>query len=202
LQQVVSADVVTRWFRSIRVLNYADKTLILLSENIIYQYWIEKNYLSQLRSSASRILGESVFILFHSQESGVPSCVPDQAKPKSQAEVFLPYLLQREGQQMVSIELIQRRVAETYNLRLPDMKRKRPPVDIVSPRMVAMYLSRRLTRASLDEVGEAFGGLNYRMVMYAEFMIEREMETDEKLRRIVTYLGEKLVATQVCLLPS
>jgi chromosomal replication initiator protein len=113
----------------------------------------------------------------------------------SQVEVLLRDLLQQEGQQTVSIDVIQRRVAETYDLRLADMTSKRRPANIALPRMVAMYLSRRLTTASLNEIGEAFGGRDHGTVLHANRTIDEKMKTDEKLRRIVNYLAEKLVAT-------
>ena len=113
-----------------------------------------------------------------------------------QTEVLLRDLLQQEGQQSVSIDLIQRRVAETYDLRLADMTSKRRPANIALPRMVAMYLSRRLTTSSLNEIGEAFGGRDHGTVLHANRTIEEKMKADEKLRRIVNYLSEKLVATQ------
>jgi chromosomal replication initiator protein len=112
----------------------------------------------------------------------------------AQVEVLLRDLLQQEGQQTVSIDLIQRRVAETYDLRLADMTSKRRPANIALPRMVAMYLSRRLTTASLNEIGDAFGGRDHGTVLHANRTIEAKMKTDENLRRIVGYLAEKLVA--------
>ena len=112
-----------------------------------------------------------------------------------QVEVLLRDLLQQEGQQTVSIDLIQRRVAETYDLRLADMTSKRRPANIALPRMVAMYLSRRLTTASLNEIGDAFGGRDHGTVLHANRTIEEKMKADEKLRRIVNYLAEKLVVT-------
>jgi len=113
----------------------------------------------------------------------------------AQVEVLLRDLLQQEGQQNVSIDLIQRRVVETYDLRLADMTSKRRPANIALPRMVAMYLSRRLTTASLNEIGDAFGGRDHGTVLHANRTIETKMKSDENLRRIVTYLAEKLVAT-------
>jgi chromosomal replication initiator protein len=444
MQQVVSVDAVTRWFRPLRAHNYANKTLTLSSDNSIYQYWIEENYLPQLKATASRVLGESVEIVFHSQDKVIPEMAPD-VRPKAepvrsrkeavrlaphastdsrgclnprctfesfvvgennrfaaaaaravaeapartynplflhgsvglgkthlmqaighliqankkhlkvfyvtseqftndyisaiqhgelakfrksyrqvdvlliddiqflagkdrsqeefyhtfntlcegsrqivltsdsppteianmekrltsrfemgltaelqlpdaetrlailrhkvsampeklsdpvlgfiaervktnirrlegalnrvaafaslhgkaitvpQTEVLLRDLLQQEGQQTVSIDLIQRRVAETYDLRLADMTSKRRPANIAVPRMVAMYLSRRLTTSSLNEIGEAFGGRDHGTVLHANRTIEDKMKVDEKLRRIVTYLAEKLVASQ------
>ncbi|MEI9999628.1 MAG: helix-turn-helix domain-containing protein [Verrucomicrobiota bacterium] len=87
-------------------------------------------------------------------------------------------------------------MAETYDLRLADMTSKRRPANIALPRMVAMYLSRRLTSSSLNEIGEAFGGRDHGTVLHANREIEKRMKTDEKLRRIVNYLAEKLVASQ------
>src|SRR5476651_2386530 len=83
LQQVVSVDAVTRWFRPLRVHNYANKTLTLSSDNSIYQVWIEENYFSQLKATASRVLGESVSILFHSP-GGAGSAVPPNAPRKAE----------------------------------------------------------------------------------------------------------------------
>ena len=83
LQQVVSIDAVTRWFRPLRVYNYANKTLTLSSDNSIYQYWIEENYFSQLKATASRVLGESVSILFHSPDGAAPCVLPD-VRPKAE----------------------------------------------------------------------------------------------------------------------
>src|SRR5271163_4786893 len=94
LQQVVSVDAVTRWFRPLRVHNYANKTLTLSSDNSIYQYWIEENYFSQLKATASRVLGESVSIIFHSQDDAAPAITPDsprKAEPvRAKKEVTRP----------------------------------------------------------------------------------------------------------------
>jgi chromosomal replication initiator protein len=117
-----------------------------------------------------------------------------KAMTVAQVEVLLRDLLQQEGQQTVSIDGIQRRVAETYDLRLADMTSKRRPANIALPRMVAMYLSRRLTTASLNDIGDAFGGRDHGTVLHANRTIEAKMKTDENLRRIVNYLAEKLVA--------
>jgi chromosomal replication initiator protein len=51
-----------------------------------------------------------------------------------------------------------------------------------------------LTSASLNEIGEAFGGRDHGTVLHANRTIEAKMKGDEKLRRIVNYLAEKLVA--------
>jgi chromosomal replication initiator protein len=139
-----------------------------------------KTNVRRLEGALNRV---SAFATLHGRAISVP-----------QVEVLLRDLLQQEGQQNVSIDVIQRRVAETYDLRLADMTSKRRPANIALPRMVAMYLSRRLTTASLNEIGEAFGGRDHGTVLHANRTIEEKMKGDEKLRRIVNYLAEKLVA--------
>jgi chromosomal replication initiator protein len=153
----------------------SDPVLAFIAERV-------KTNIRRLEGALNRV---AAFASLH----GKPISVP-------QTEVLLRDLLQQEGQQTVSIDLIQRRVAETYDLRLADMTSKRRPANIALPRMVAMYLSRRLTTSSLNEIGEAFGGRDHGTVLHANRTIEEKMKGDEKLRRIVTYLGEKLVATQ------
>lgn len=109
-----------------------------------------------------------------------------------QAEVLLKDLLQQEGLQTVNIDSIQRKVAETYDIRLADMTSKRRPANIALPRQVAMYLSRKLTSSSLNEIGDAFGGRDHGTVLHACRTIEEKMKTDEKLRQVTNYLSEKL----------
>ncbi|HEX4139804.1 MAG TPA: chromosomal replication initiator protein DnaA [Candidatus Methylacidiphilales bacterium] len=148
------------------------------------------NFIAErVKTNIRRLEGALNRVAAFAQLHGRPITVP-------QTEVLLRDLLQQEGQQTVSIDLIQRRVAETYDLRLADMTSKRRPANIALPRMVAMYLSRRLTSASLNEIGEAFGGRDHGTVLHANRVIEERMKGDEKLRRIVTYLSEKLVVTQ------
>ena len=67
----------------------------------------------------------------------------------------------------ISIELIQRTVADYYKLKLADMYSKRKPAKIALPRQIAMYLAKELTRKSLPEIGEAFGGKDHTTVLYA-----------------------------------
>lgn len=113
-----------------------------------------------------------------------------------QVETLLKDLLQQEAQQVISIDGIQRKVAETYDIRLADMTSKRRPANIAFPRMVAMYLSRKLTGASLNEIGEAFGGRDHGTVLHAHRSIEEKIQSDEKLRQMVNYLSEKLTNHQ------
>lgn len=142
-----------------------------------------------VKSNVRRLEGALTRVAAFSSLHGRAITVP-------QVEVLLKDLLQHENHQMVSIDTIQRKVAETYDIRLADMTSKRRPAHIALPRMVAMHLSRRLTDASLSEIGESFGGRDHGTVLHANRTIEKKMKTDEKLRQVVGYLVEKLGGEQ------
>lgn len=68
---------------------------------------------------------------------------------------------------LVSIETIQKQVANYYNIRVSDILSKKRTRSLVRPRQMAMYLSKELTDKSLPEIGEAFGGKDHTTVLYA-----------------------------------
>lgn len=109
-----------------------------------------------------------------------------------QTEKLLKDILQKESAEIVSIDLIQRRVAEVFDTRLADMTSKRRPAHIAVPRMVAMFISRKLTGHSLSEIGAAFGGRDHGTVLHAAKTIEQKMQDNERLRQTINYLVEKL----------
>ncbi len=115
-----------------------------------------------------------------------------RALEATELESLLRDLVQQEAPRTVTMEVIQRRVAETYDIRLADMTSKRRPANIALPRMVAMYLSRKLTAASLAEIGDAFGGRDHGTVLHAHRAIEARMEQDARLRQTVEHLAQKL----------
>lgn len=86
-------------------------------------------------------------------------------------------LLKKSGQE-VTIETVQKAVAEFYGIRLPDMKSERRGRAIARPRQVAMYLCKQLTTKSYPEIGRHFGGRDHTTVMYAIKRIEELRETD------------------------
>jgi chromosomal replication initiator protein len=101
-------------------------------------------------------------------------------------------VLQEEVQQQITIERIQRKVTEMYDLRMSDMQNRRRPSYIAFPRQVAMYLSRILTHHPLKEIGEAFGGRDHGTVIHAVKTVENMMEQDEKVRSSIEYLVRQL----------
>src|SRR6267142_2593337 len=72
-----------------------------------------------------------------------------------------------EEEKIITMEQIQRKVAEAYGIKLSDLKAKNRTRAVAFPRQIAMYLSRQLTHASLAEVGRAFGGKDHTTVLHA-----------------------------------
>ena len=82
-------------------------------------------------------------------------------------EGLLREVLHEEGRFSISIEVIQKKVAEHFDIRLADMTSKRRPENIAFPRQIAMFLSRQMTESSLSSIGEAFGGRDHGTVLDA-----------------------------------
>jgi chromosomal replication initiator protein len=108
-------------------------------------------------------------------------------------ETLLREILQEESRQVVTIDIIQKRVAEHYDIRLVDMTSKRRPENIAFPRQVAMYLARQLTESSLSTIGDAFGGRDHGTVLHACRAVKDRMETDGQVRQTVGYLEKQLM---------
>ncbi|MBI3192295.1 MAG: chromosomal replication initiator protein DnaA, partial [Pedosphaera parvula] len=107
-------------------------------------------------------------------------------------ESLLREVLHEEGRTVISIDIIQRKVAEHYDLRLADMSSKRRPENIAFPRQVAMYLARQITESSLSSIGEAFGGRDHGTVLHACRLVKDRMEVDSDVRQAVHYLEKQL----------
>jgi len=108
-------------------------------------------------------------------------------------ERLLHEILHEEGRLAISIESIQKKVAEHYDIRLADMTSKRRPENIAFPRQVAMFLSRQLTGSSLSTIGEAFGGRDHGTVLHACRLVKDRMEVDAGIRQTVMHLEKQLL---------
>ncbi len=107
-------------------------------------------------------------------------------------EKLLHYTFQEEAQNQISIEKIQKKVVEFFQLRLGDMITRRRPSNIAFPRQIAMYLSRNLTNHSLQEIGDSFGGRDHGTVIHACKTVVNMMEQDLTVKRNVDYLTKEL----------
>ena len=107
-------------------------------------------------------------------------------------ENLLRDIFQEQARRAVTIEQIQRKVAEHFDVRLADMTSKRRPANIAFPRQVAMFLSRELTNSSLSDIGDAFGGKDHGTVIHACKLVKRRIEEDEQTRHVIRLLDSQL----------
>ncbi|SRR5579862_137314 len=148
-----------------------DKTLEFLAERI--------------RSNVRRLEGALMRVASYASLSG-------RELNAEAIENLLKDILQEEARRTVTIDQIQRRVAEYYDVRLADMTSKRRPQNIAFPRQIAMYLARELTKSSLCEIGESFGGRDHGTVLYAHRLVKSRMMEDRDVRQIVSLLAGQL----------
>ena len=90
-----------------------------------------------------------------------------------------------EEEKIITIEQVQRTVCDFYRVTLSDLKAKNRTTAVAFPRQVAMYLARHLTRASLADVGRAFGGRDHTTVLHGVDKIHALMQGDAKLRKAI-----------------
>jgi len=100
----------------------------------------------------------------------------------------------RSSDRKVTVEEIQRKVSEHYNIRLSDILGPRRVRNIARPRQVAMYLSKQLTSRSLPEIGRRFGNRDHTTVMHGVKRIEALKATDHQMAEDVELLRRALEA--------
>jgi chromosomal replication initiator protein len=141
---------------------------------------------SNIRSNVRELEGALIRLVAHSSLIG--------------AEITLPYTQQvlknfiDSQARKVTIESIQKAVAEQFGLRLVEIKAKNNSRSIVYPRQIAMYLAKHLTEASLPEIGRQFGGKHHTTVLHSVDKIEEVRKNDKDLNRLLNKLTEQLSA--------
>jgi chromosomal replication initiator protein len=141
---------------------------------------------SNIRSNVRELEGALIRLVAHSSLIG--------------AEITLPYTQQvlkgfiDSQARKVTIESIQKAVAEQFGLRLVEIKAKNNSRSIVYPRQIAMYLAKHLTEASLPEIGRQFGGKHHTTVLHSVEKIEEVRKGDKDLNRLLNKLTEQLSA--------
>lgn len=169
-------DVETR----VAILRKKAQTLHIKLDDSVFQFLAER-----IRTNVRRLEGALMRVASFASLSG-KELTPDAI------EHLLKDILQEEAKRSVTIDQIQRKVAEHYDVRLADMTSKRRPANIAFPRQVAMYLARELTKSSLSEIGEAFGGRDHGTVLHAHRLISEKMLAEEKVRQTIKFLDGQL----------
>lgn len=97
-----------------------------------------------------------------------------------------------EGQKKITIDNIQKKVSEYFDIKLSDMRAKKRSKAVAYPRQIAMYLTRQLTDFSLPEIGDQFGGRDHTTVIHACDKIEAEIESKEGLKDLIDRLIQSI----------
>ncbi|MBV9392321.1 MAG: chromosomal replication initiator protein DnaA [Verrucomicrobia bacterium] len=139
----------------------------------------------RVRSNVRRLEGALMRVASFASLSG-------REVSRETVEQLLRDILQEEARKIVTIDQIQRKVAEHFDVRLADMTSKRRPANIAFPRQVAMYLARRHTKASLNEIGDAFGGRDHGTVLHACKAVSQRMGKEDQLRQLISLLNTQL----------
>lgn len=155
----------------------AQLTLTLPDEVLIYMA-------ERIRSNIRRLEGALIRVASYASLTGKRIGVDT-------LEYLLRDTLDQEQQEAVTVEAVQRVVAEYYDIRLGDMTSKQRPQSIAFPRQVAMYLCRTLTQQSLPAIGNAFGR-NHATVLHACRLVSEKMKTDAAFRQSVGALKQRL----------
>ena len=139
----------------------------------------------KIRSNVRRLEGALVRVATFASLAGESVSV-------QKVEHLLRDFIHEEASRQVTIDGIQRAVAETFDVRLADMISRRRPASIAFPRQIAMYLSRSLTHNSLVEIGENFGGRDHGTVIHACKKVTAELEKQPGLRERIERIEQQL----------
>jgi chromosomal replication initiator protein len=107
-------------------------------------------------------------------------------------EQLLRDILREEAKKTVTIDEIQQKVADHFGLRLAALTGKGRTANVVFPRQVAMYLARHHLKASLQEIGETFGGRHHGTVLHACKAVSLRLKNDKQVRQMLAGLHAQL----------
>ncbi|OIQ75045.1 chromosomal replication initiator protein DnaA [mine drainage metagenome] len=162
------------------LLRKADAELMSLPEEVAF--FVAKN----VRSNVRELEGALRKILAYARFSGQDVTI-------GLAKDALKDLLSLQNRQ-VSVENIQKTVADFYKIKVADMYSKKRPASIARPRQIAMYLAKELTHKSLPEIGELFGGRDHTTVLHAVRKIGLERTKLQELNQQLHVLEQTLKA--------
>jgi chromosomal replication initiator protein len=140
-------------------------------------------YLAQhVRTNIRRLEGALTRVASYQSLNG-------QECSRETAEHLLRDLLWEDTKKPLTIEGIQKQVAEHFGVRPADLIGKRRNANVAFPRQVAMYLARQYTKASLHEIGEIFGGRHHGTVLHACKTLSSRMKNEDEIRQTMAALA-------------
>jgi chromosomal replication initiator protein len=158
----------------------AQAEFVPMSEDVAF--FIAKHLRSNIRELEGALRKILAYVRFHGKEVNI-----DVAKEA------LKDLLSIQNRQ-ISVENIQKAVADFYSIKVADMYSKKRPANIAKPRQIAMYIAKELTQKSLPEIGELFGGRDHTTVLHAVRRIAEARIHDSQLNHELHVLEQTLKA--------
>ena len=153
---------------------------IPMSEDVAF--FVAKHLRSNVRELEGALRKILAFVRFHGREVTIEV-----------ARTALKDLLSIQNRQ-ISVENIQKAVADFYSIKVADMYSKKRPANIARPRQIAMFMAKELTQKSLPEIGELFGGRDHTTVLHAVRKIAEERPHDSQLNHEIHVIEQTLKA--------
>ena len=153
---------------------------IPMSEDVAF--FVAKHLRSNVRELEGALRKILAFVRFHGREVTIDV-----------ARTALKDLLSIQNRQ-ISVENIQKAVADFYSIKVADMYSKKRPANIARPRQIAMFMAKELTQKSLPEIGELFGGRDHTTVLHAVRKIADERAHDGQLNHEIHVIEQTLKA--------
>jgi chromosomal replication initiator protein len=160
------------------LLKKAEQERAELAEDVAF--FVAKNLRSNVRELEGALRKILAFASFHARPITVELA----------REALKDLLGASNGQ--ITVELVQKAVADYYKIKLTDMYSKRRPNAIAAPRQVAMYLAKEMTQKSLPEIGELFGGRDHTTVLHAVRKIAGGRQSNAELNHALHVLEQTL----------
>ncbi|QWE12515.1 chromosomal replication initiator protein DnaA [Polynucleobacter sp. AP-Titi-500A-B4] len=153
---------------------------IPMSEDVAF--FVAKHLRSNVRELEGALRKILAFVRFHGRDVTIEV-----------ARTALKDLLSIQNRQ-ISVENIQKAVADFYSIKVADMYSKKRPANIARPRQIAMFMAKELTQKSLPEIGELFGGRDHTTVLHAVRKIADERSHDSQLNHEIHVIEQTLKA--------
>ena len=151
---------------------------IPMSEDVAF--FVAKHLRSNVRELEGALRKILAYVRFHGKEVTIDV-----------ARAALKDLLSIQNRQ-ISVENIQKAVADFYSIKVADMYSKKRPANIAKPRQIAMFMAKELTQKSLPEIGELFGGRDHTTVLHAVRKITEERSHDGQLNHEIHVIEQTL----------
>ncbi|MCM8812951.1 MAG: chromosomal replication initiator protein DnaA [Candidatus Omnitrophica bacterium] len=140
----------------------------------------------KIRSNIRELEGSLIRVVAYSLLTNTPITIAIAE------EVLKDAIKEDKVVQVITIDKIQKTVAEHFDLRVADIKNSGRSKNISNPRQMAMYLCKELTRHSLSEIGDMFGGRDHTTVLHAYNKIKKQVQQDASVQHLLHELMNKV----------